>query len=77
MAKYADIVALENKSLSQQVVVLNEMLSQNEQENSTYYHQIDQFKSKLYTANAELLAFKDCKLTLEREQRVRVALQQS
>ena len=77
MAKYADIVALENKSLSQQVVVLNEMLCQNKQENSTYYHQIAQFKSKLYTANAELLAFKDCKLTLEREQRVRVALQQS
>jgi Rad3-related DNA helicase len=70
MARYADIVAAENKSLSQQVGVLNEMLDQKERDNAKLRAEFVDLEMKLGAKHTEMLGFEDLKQALEREKRL-------
>jgi hypothetical protein len=72
MAKYSEIVASENRSLVQQVSVLNELLSNKDQDLSSLYTDLSRKQSLLSAQSTDLLVLDSLKSGLDSEKRLRI-----
>ncbi len=72
MAKYSEIVASENRSLVQQVSVLNELLSNKDQDLSSLYADLSRKQSLLSAQSTDLLVLDSLKSGLDSEKRLRI-----
>lgn len=70
LQRYVDIVLQENKSLTQQVGVLNEMLSQKERDFNKMKGEVVDLELKVSASSAEKLALAEQRQALEREKRM-------
>ena len=77
LSKYSEIVVLENKSLNQQVVVMNEIIQQKETEVSKLKSDLSASQFQVCVLKADMITFSDCRQSLERETRINVGLQES
>lgn len=77
MTRYAEIVASENKSLSQQVVVLNEILLQKDRENVQLKDAKVDFEMQVKCLMSEVSENQENKRNFEREKRLRTTLKES
>ena len=74
LSKYSEIVVLENKSLNQQVVVMNEIIQQKETEVSKLKSDLSASHFQVCVLKADMITFSDCRQSLERETRLNAGL---
>ena len=77
IVNYSELLVTENRSLTQQVSVLTDLLHSKDQDLSHLKDQCTTQTAQLQSALTDLLAYQDLRLSLDRETRLRQTLEET